>query len=67
MEEEEMEGVMETLFAIFYVDDAYITSRDPVFETNMFECAGNDLHARDHPPPTPDRLLPPDVHRTDAS
>jgi hypothetical protein len=31
MEEEKMEGVMETLFAIFYVDDAYITSRDPVF------------------------------------
>jgi hypothetical protein len=31
MEEEEMEGMMETLFAIFYVDDAYIASRDPVF------------------------------------
>jgi RNase P subunit RPR2 len=28
---EEMEGMMETLFAIFYVDDAYIASRDPVF------------------------------------
>ena len=31
MEEEEMDGMMETLFAIFYVDDAYIASRDPVF------------------------------------
>jgi hypothetical protein len=31
MEEEEMEGLMETLFAIFYMDDAYIASRDPVF------------------------------------
>ncbi len=31
MEEEEMEGLMETLFTIFYVDDAYIASRDPVF------------------------------------
>jgi hypothetical protein len=30
-EEEEMEGMMETLFAIFYVDDAYIASRDPAF------------------------------------
>jgi hypothetical protein len=31
MEEEEMEGMMATLFAIFYVDDMYIASRDPVF------------------------------------
>jgi RNase P subunit RPR2 len=31
MEEEEMEGMMETLYAIFYVDAAYIASRDPVF------------------------------------
>jgi hypothetical protein len=31
MEEEELDEMMVTLFAIFYVDDAYITSRDPVF------------------------------------
>ena len=31
MEEEEMDELMATLFAIFYVDDAYIASRDPVF------------------------------------
>jgi len=31
MEEEELNELMETLFAIFYVDDAYIASRDPVF------------------------------------
>jgi len=28
---EELDEMMETLFAIFYVDDAYIASRDPVF------------------------------------
>ena len=31
MEEEELDGMMETLFAIFYVDDAYIASRDLIF------------------------------------
>jgi hypothetical protein len=31
MEGEELDEMMETLFAIFYVDDAYIASRDPVF------------------------------------
>jgi len=31
LEEEELDEMMETLFAIFYVDDAYIASRDPVF------------------------------------
>ncbi len=31
MEEEEMDEMMATLFAIFYVDDAYLASRDPVF------------------------------------
>ncbi len=31
MEEEELDETMATLFAIFYVDDAYIASRDPVF------------------------------------
>ena len=31
MEEEEMDELMATLFAIFYVDDTYIASRDPVF------------------------------------
>ena len=31
MEEEELDEMMETLFAIFYVDDTYIASRDPVF------------------------------------
>ena len=30
-EDEELDGMMATLFAIFYVDDAYIASRDPVF------------------------------------
>ncbi len=29
--EEEQEALLETLFAIFYVDDGYIASRDPVF------------------------------------
>ena len=28
---EELDEMMETLFAIFFVDDAYIASRDPVF------------------------------------
>jgi hypothetical protein len=31
MEEEEMDEMMETLFAIFYVDDAYLALRDPIF------------------------------------
>jgi hypothetical protein len=31
MEGEELDEMMETLFAIFYVDDTYIASRDPVF------------------------------------
>ncbi len=31
MEEEGLDEMMETLFAIFYVDDMYIASRDPVF------------------------------------
>jgi hypothetical protein len=31
MEEKELDELMETLFAIFYVDDAYLASRDPVF------------------------------------
>jgi RNase P subunit RPR2 len=31
MEEEELDEMMATLFTIFYVDDAYIASRDPVF------------------------------------
>jgi hypothetical protein len=31
MEGEELDEMMETLFAIFYVDDAHIASRDPVF------------------------------------
>ena len=30
LEEEELDEMMETLFAIFYVDDAYIALRDPV-------------------------------------
>jgi hypothetical protein len=30
-DEEEIDGLMATLFAIFYVDDAYIASRDPTF------------------------------------
>ena len=31
MEEEELDNMMETLFAIFYVDDVCISLRDPVF------------------------------------
>ncbi len=31
MEREELDSMMETLFAIFYVDDAYIAARDPIF------------------------------------
>jgi len=31
MEEEELDEMMRTLFAIFYVDDVYIASRDPLF------------------------------------
>jgi len=31
LEGAELDEMMETLFAIFYVDDAYIASRDPVF------------------------------------
>jgi hypothetical protein len=30
-EEGELDGMMDALFAIFYVDDAYLASRDPVF------------------------------------
>jgi hypothetical protein len=28
---EELNEIMETLFAIFYVDDAYMAARDPAF------------------------------------
>ena len=31
MEGEELDSMMEALFAIFYVDDAYIAARDPIF------------------------------------
>ncbi len=31
LEEKELDKMMETLFAIFYVDDAYIALRDPIF------------------------------------
>jgi hypothetical protein len=31
MEGEELDSTMEALFNIFYVDDAYITARDPIF------------------------------------
>ncbi len=37
MEEEELGELMETLFAIFYVDDMYIASRDPVFLQRAIE------------------------------
>ncbi len=30
-EGEELDGMMHALFAIFYIDDAYIAARDPVF------------------------------------
>ena len=31
LEGEELDKIMETLFVIFFVDDAYLASRDPVF------------------------------------
>jgi hypothetical protein len=30
-DEEELDEMMETIVAIFYVDDAYMASRDPIF------------------------------------
>ncbi len=53
MEEEELDELMETLFAIFYVDDAYIASRDPVFLqraidglVTAFECVGLETNTK---------------------
>ncbi len=47
LEGEELDRLMDTLFAIFYVDDAYIAARDPVFLqraidglVSTFECVG---------------------------
>ena len=47
MEGEELDEMMETLFTIFYVNDAYIASRDPIFLqraiddlVGAFECVG---------------------------
>ena len=36
-DEEEIDGLMVTLFAIFYVDDAYIAPRDPAFLQRAIE------------------------------
>ena len=45
--------MMETLFAIFYVDDAYIASRDPIFLqraidglVGAFECVGLETNIK---------------------
>ena len=72
--------MMETLFAIFYVDDAYIASRDPVFLQRAinglirtFERVGLETNTkktqamRHHLPPTPNRILPTDAHRMHTS
>ena len=47
LEGEEWDGLMETLFVIFYDDDAHVASRDPVFLlwaidvlVEVFECVG---------------------------
>ena len=47
LEGEELDELMETLFVIFYDDDAHVASRDPVFLlwaidvlVEVFECVG---------------------------
>ena len=53
MEEEELDEMMSTLLAIFYVDDAYIASRDPIFLqraidglVSAFECDGLETNIK---------------------
>ena len=53
MEGEELDEMMETLFVIFYVDDVYIASRDPVFLqraidrlVRTFECVGLETNTK---------------------
>ncbi len=46
MEEEELDTLMETLFVIFYVDDAYIASRDPVFFASPTRSPDKATYAR---------------------
>ena len=46
MEGEELDEMMETLFAIFYVDDAYIASRDPIFLQRTFERVGLETNTK---------------------
>jgi hypothetical protein len=53
MEDEELDEMMATLFAIFYVDDAYIASRDPIFLqqaigglVSAFECVGLETNTK---------------------
>ncbi len=47
LEGEELDKMMDALFAIFYIDDAYIAARDPIFLQwaidglgSTFECVG---------------------------
>ena len=53
MEGEELDEMMETLFAIFYVNDTYIALRDPVFLqraidglVSTFQCVGLETNTR---------------------
>jgi hypothetical protein len=46
IEGEELDEMMETLFAIFYVDDSYIASRDPIFLQRTFERVGLETNTK---------------------
>ena len=53
MEEEELDEMMATLFVIFYMDDVYIVSRDPIFLqraitglVSAFECVGLETNTK---------------------
>jgi hypothetical protein len=71
LEGEELDKMMDILFAIFYVDNADIAAWDPVFLqqaidglVSTFECVGhkrNDLHTMQNPAPAPGRLIPADA------
>ncbi len=41
MEGEELDEMMETLFMIFYVNDAYIALRDPIFLQRAMVSSGH--------------------------
>jgi hypothetical protein len=83
LEGEELDEIMGTLFTIFYVDNAYIASRNPVFVqkgidglVTTFERFGLETNTKKtqamtctpgNPAPASNRILPTDAHRTHTS